>query len=698
MSHPAQYHFGFDIGGTFTDFVLCNVATGQIETYKTLTTPSAPAQAVIEGWNTLLERVGARGSDVALCIHGTTLITNALIERKGSQTALVTTSGFSDILDTQREMRYDIYDLHSPPVAPLVPRSLRAEVDERLDAFGAIVTPLAPVALDELATFLTMNGVQAVAVCLLHAYRNPVHEQAVGAWLRARFPQVSVSLSSEVAPEIREYERMSTTVANAYVQPLTSRYLDALQTQLTERGYGRELYLMLSSGGITVAETAARFPIRLVESGPAAGALAAVFYGQLTDQSSLVSFDMGGTTAKICVITNGKPLMTNTFEIARMHRFKRGSGLPVRIPAIELIEIGAGGGSIAHVDELGLLKVGPHSAGADPGPASYGRGGTLPTVTDANLLLGYLNANYFLGGRLTLDVAAAEQAVQPLADALDLTLAETAYGIHRVVNESMIAATRVHVAERGVDPRRMVLLAFGGAGPLHAAAIARALKMRGFMIPTGAGVASAVGFLTAPTAFDLARTSALELTNEALEQFDRLFEELVQEGRATLERAGVAPASMRFVRRADMRHVGQGHEIAVDLPEGTPSEVGIEQIREAFFAAYEVVYGYAHRHLGVEIMTCRLTASGGTPTLELDRADESTPNAHSALKGHRPIYLAMARDFVRAPVYERTALQAGMRFVGPALVEESDSTTLVGPGATVTVDAFRNLLVLFDES
>ena len=697
MGNPARYHFGFDIGGTFTDFVLCDTQTGQIETYKTLTTPSAPAQAVIEGWDVLLERVGASGADVALSIHGTTLITNALIERKGGRTAMVTTQGFSDLLDTQREMRYDIYDLHSPPVTPLVPRALRTEVDERLDGFGNVVTPLAPDTLETLRAFLNEREVQAVAVCLMHAYRNPVHEQMVGTWLSEHFPQVTVALSSEVAPEIREYERMSTTVANAYVQPLTSRYLHSLQTQLTERGYSRELYLMLSSGGITVAATAARFPIRLVESGPAAGALAAVFYGKLTGQADLVSFDMGGTTAKICVITDGKPLMTNTFEIARMHRFKRGSGLPVRIPAIELIEIGAGGGSIANIDGLGLLKVGPQSAGADPGPASYGRGGTQPTVTDANLLLGYLNPDYFLGGRLALDVAAAERAAQPLADTLGLSMAETAFGIYKVVNESMIAATRVHVAERGVDPRRMVLLAFGGAGPLHADAIARALKMRGFMIPTGAGVASAVGFLTAPTAFDLARTSALKLSDATLSKFDALYDELVDEGRATLQRAGVVPEAMQFVRRADMRHVGQGHEITVELPAGTPSESGIEAIREAFFAAYEVVYGYAHRHLELEIMTCRLTASGGTPTLELDRADEGMPDAEAALKSHRQVYLSSVRDYVEVPVYERTAFQAGMRFVGPALVEESDSTTLIDAGTTVSIDVYRNILVLFDQ-
>ena len=608
-----RYRLGFDIGGTFTDFVLIDDQSGQITSYKTLTTPHEPAAAVMEGVRALLDQMGAPGHALDTAIHGTTLITNALIERKGARVALITTAGFADTLDTQREMRYDIYDLHSPPVSPLVPRSMRCEVNERLNTFGEVVTPLTPEALEETAAFLERSDPQAAAICFLHAYRNGAHEQQAAAFLRQRLPHLALALSSEVAPEIREYERMSTTVANAYVQPLAQRYLLALEHQLQALGYPRDLYLMLSSGGITVADTAARFPIRLVESGPAAGALAAIFYGATTGHPNLVSFDMGGTTAKLCVISHGRAQMTHTFEIARMHRFKRGSGLPVRIPAIELIEIGAGGGSIARIDDLGLLKVGPQSAGADPGPACYGRGGTQPTVTDANLLLGYLNPDYFLGGRMRLDLAAAEAAMRPLAEQLERSLAEAAYGVYRVVNESMISATRVHVAERGVDPRVVMLMAFGGAGPAHADALARALKMKGYIVPTNAGVASALGFLTAPTAFDLARTYAGPVTEASLRELDGVFVELEAEGRATLRRAGVAEEAMVFVPSLDLRHVGQGHEVTVRLEAGRLAELGLEGVREAFFTQYEAIYGYAHRHLGLEVMTLRLTASGGAP-------------------------------------------------------------------------------------
>ena len=697
MTTQASFRFGFDIGGTFTDFVLCNMQTGDLHTYKTLTTPDDPARAVIEGWNALLSAVNAEGGQVELSIHGTTLITNALIERRGSRVALITTSGFADTLDTQREMRYDIYDLHSPPVGPLVPRSMRCEVEERINAFGEVVTPLSDATLEAMAAFIERTDPQAVAICFLHAYRNGAHEQQVAAFLRARFPALALALSAEVAPEIREYERMSTTVANAYVQPLASRYLLALQSQLQRLGYPRDLYLMLSSGGITVADTAARFPIRLVESGPAAGALAAIFYGQITGHPNLVSFDMGGTTAKLCVIHQGRAQMTHTFEIARMHRFKRGSGLPVRIPAIELIEIGAGGGSIARIDDLGLLKVGPQSAGADPGPACYGRGGREPTVTDANLILGYLNPGYFLGGRMRLDLPAAEVAMTPLATQLGRSVAEAAYGIYRVVNESMISATRVHVAERGVDPRAVMLMAFGGAGPAHADALARALKMRGYIIPTNAGVASALGFLTAPTAFDLARTAAGAVTAESLEQLDALFAELAAEGRATLARAGVAEQAMQFVPSMDLRHVGQGHEVTVRLPEGTLTSLGLEGIRTAFFAQYEAIYGYAHRHLGLEVMTLRLTASGGTPELRLAGVGADATSAERARKGSRPIYVGVWGRYAEVAVYDRYALRGGAVLEGPCIIEEPDSTAVIGPEVTVRVDTYLNLVATFDQ-
>ncbi|MCB9139095.1 MAG: hydantoinase/oxoprolinase family protein [Caldilineaceae bacterium] len=696
-SRRGRYRLGFDIGGTFTDFVLIETDSGQITSYKTLTTPQDPSKAVIAGLQELLRNAQAAGDDIETAIHGTTLITNALIERKGAKTALITTKGFRDILEMAKEMRYDIYDLLMVLPEPLVPRLLRYEVAERVDGRGRVVEPLAVADLVALKPHLEESDIDAVAVCFLHSFTNPEHEQQAVAWLKNELPGVSVSVSSEVAPEIREYERMSTTVCNAYVQPLTERYLTRLQRDLVDSGFRKQLYLMLSSGGITTVETAAQFPVRLIESGPAAGVLAAVFYGEKTGVSNLVSFDMGGTTAKMCVIKDGRPIMSDDFEVARVHRFKRGSGLPVRVPTIELIEIGAGGGSIARVDELGLLKIGPESASADPGPACYGQGGAQPTVTDADLLLGYLNPEYFLGGRMSLDRAAAERAVQSkLAEPLGMSLIEAAYGIYQVVNQNMISATRVHVAERGADPRKFTLIAFGGAGPVHAHQIARELKMQGYICPAGAGVASALGFLTAPVAFEFARTHIAHLTQEKLEDLDVIYAELEREGRARLAEAGVPEEQMSFVRKADLRHIGQGHEIVVELPFDQLADVALDDVlRPLFYSEYEQIYGYAHRHLGVEITTCRLTASGLRPQINLEKAETAAESlsAAQAIKGERPVYFRELGGFVDTPVYDRYQLRAGMNFAGPAIVEERDSTAVIGPDADVHVDIYTNLLV-----
>jgi N-methylhydantoinase A len=703
-SAPAQtngrprYRFGFDIGGTFTDFVLVDGVSGTVRTYKTLTTPRDPARAVVEGWRTLVGAADVGADAVELAVHGTTLITNALIEREGAVTGLVTTKGFRDVLEMRKEMRYDIYDLLITLPEPLVPRPLRLEVDERVTARGEVLRPLDLDELAQVAATFRAEGVEAVAVTFLHSYRNAEHERAAGDWLREHLPGVAVSLSSEVAPEIREYERTSTTATNAYVQPLAEAYLRSLGDQLRDEGFERNLYLMLSSGGITTLETAARFPVRLVESGPAAGVLAAVFYGRLVGDRDLVSFDMGGTTAKMCLIKDGQPEMASTFEIARVHRFKRGSGLPVQVRSIELIEIGAGGGSIARVDELGLLKVGPASAGADPGPACYGLGGTQPTVTDADLVLGYLNPANFLGGRMQLSVEAAEEAIRTvIAEPMGITPLEAAWGIHQVVNENMTAATRIHVAERGADVRRMRMIAFGGAGPVHADSIARALKMRGTIIPSSAGVTSALGFLTAPTSFELARSVVGPLDATRLEELEAVYASLEDEGRALLAGAGVAPDEMRFVRQADLRHAGQGHDIVLELPFATLEGVDVERdIAPRFYDRYESVFGHAHRHLTLEIVTCRVTASGPLPALTIEAKEAADADAAQAVRERRPVYFRDAGGFVETPAYERSQLAPGATFAGPAVIEEKDSTAVVGPGATVTVDAFLNLVVTFD--
>ncbi len=696
----SSYRFGFDIGGTFTDFVLIDTETGAITSFKTPTTPDDPSRAVMEGWSELLSSSGASGGSVERAIHGTTLITNALIERKGAVTALITTKGFRDILEMGKEMRYDIYDLLMVLPEPLVARPLRLEVDERINANGEVLTPLEVAQLEGLGGALENGQVQAVAVCFLHSFTNPDHETQAAAWLSERFPDLSLSLSSKVAPEIREYERMSTTVCNAYVQPLTERYLERIQRDLKTSGFEHAVYLMLSSGGITTLDRAARFPVRLVESGPAAGALAAVYYGELVGEKDLVSFDMGGTTAKMCLIRNGAPTVTDTFEIARVHRFKRGSGLPVRVPTIELIEIGAGGGSIARIDELGLLKVGPESSGAEPGPACYGQGGTQPTVTDSDVLLGYLNPDYFLGGRMSLDREAAEDAVRKvIAEPMGLSVTDAAHGIFRVVNENMISATRVHVAERGGDTRRLKLIAFGGAGPVHADAIARALKMRGYICPASAGVASALGFLTAPASFEFARTYIASLTLERLPELDQVYAELGEEGRRTLLEAGVPEDAMTFTRQADLRHAGQGHEIVVTLPYEQLAGVDLESdLRPRFYQAYEEIYGHAHKHLGLEITTCRLTASGPRPQVELQQIEGHGQAPDTAIKGTRQAYFAEASGFIETPLYDRNKLSVGATFMGPAIVEEIDSTAVIGPGTRVSVDAYANLVVEFENA
>lgn len=693
-----RFRFGFDIGGTFTDFVLMDTTTGATRTYKTLTTPHEPARAVVEGWRALVGDPGVGADVVEMAVHGTTLITNALIERQGGVTGLVTTRGFRDILEMRKEMRYDIYDLLITLPDPLVERPLRLEVDERMNGQGEILRPLDTTELAPLAAAFAEAGVQAVAVCFLHSYRNAAHELATGEWLRENLPDVAVSLSCEVAPEIREFERMSTTVSNAYVQPIAVDYLKALGEELEREGFERNLYLMLSSGGITTLETASRFPIRLVESGPAAGVLAAVYYGEMIGERDLVSFDMGGTTAKMCLIKDGQPEMASTFEIARVHRFKRGSGLPVQVRSIELIEIGAGGGSIARIDELGLLKVGPSSAGADPGPACYGLGGREATVTDADLVLGYLNPRNFLGGRMSLSVEAAEAAIRAsIAEPMSISVLEAAWGIHQVVNENMTAATRIHVAERGADIRRMRMIAFGGAGPVHSDAIARALKMRGTIIPASAGVTSALGFLTAPTSFELARSVVGPLGSDRLRELDEVYAALEDEGRALLVGAGIPPDDMTFVRQGDIRHAGQGHEIVLELPFSRLEGVDLDtEIRPRFYDQYEAVFGHAHRHLSLEIVTCRLTASGPRPSVGVEPREADAAPQEPTPSEIRPAYFHETNGFVQTPAYERSQLAAGTTFQGPAIIEEKDSTAVVGPGASVTVDRFLNLLVTFD--
>jgi len=686
--------FGVDIGGTFTDLVVVDETTGAIRVGKVLTTAKDPAHGVEQGIQTLLDEARVAPARVRAVVHGTTLATNALIERKGARTALLTTAGFRDALEIGREGRYDMYDLLIDPPAPLVPRHLRREVDERLLPDGAVLRPLDETAARRVIAALVDEGVEAVAICLLHAYLNPVHERRLAELVRDAMPHAIVSCASDVVPEIREFERASTTSANVYVAPLMARYLEDLERRLAALGVPGQLYIMQSSGGIALPPLARRLPIRLVESGPAAGALAAAQAARERGDTRLLSFDMGGTTAKACVIDGGAPLVAREFEVARADRFKKGSGLPIRVPVIEMIEIGAGGGSIARVDRMGLLKVGPDSAGADPGPACYNLGGRQPTVTDADLLLGYLDAEFFLGGRMRLDRAAAERAVaEHAARPLGLDVTAAAWGIHRVVNENMAAAARIHGIERGRDLRAYPLFAFGGAGPVHCWQVARVLKVPRILLPFGAGAMSAWGLLAAPLAFDFVRTLRARLDAGDWDALNRLFAEMEDEGRELLGRAGVPRDGVSVARIAEMRYVGQGHEVEAAVPTGSLSEASLPAITAAFEAAYRALYHRLPQGVPIEALNWRVTVSAPPPTLAFGGAAAGGGAATAAVKTRRRAWFAEAPGWVDTPVYDRYALGPGATFDGPAIVEERESTAVIGPGARCHVDEGRTIVV-----
>ncbi len=668
-------------------------STGALRVGKVLTTPKDPAQGVEAGIVSLLGDAEVPVAQVRAVVHGTTLATNALIERKGARTALLTTEGFRDALEIRHEGRYDMYDLFIEPPAPLVPRHLRREVPERLLADGSVLRPLDEEAARAVIRALLDDGAEALAICLLHAYVNPVHERRLAELVREMAPGLPVASSSEVVPEIREYERASTTTANVYVAPLMARYLADLEARLEEQGIPGQLYIMQSSGGIALPPMARRLPIRLVESGPAAGALAAALAARQRGELRMLSFDMGGTTAKACVIDDGVPLVAREFEVARADRFKKGSGLPVRVPVIEMIEIGAGGGSIARVDRLGLLKVGPDSAGADPGPACYNLGGRLPTVTDADLVLGYIDADFFLGGRMRLDREAARRAIEEhVARPLELDVVAAARGIHRVVNENMAAAARIHGIERGKDLRSYPLFAFGGAGPVHCWQVARILKVPRILLPFGAGAMSAYGLLAAPLSFDFVRTARRRLDAAEWGLINALLDEMESEGRALLTRAGVRSQEVRVTRIAEMRYVGQGHEVEAAIPEGVLGERHLQAVTASFEAAYRALYHRLPQGMPIEALNWRVTVSGPPPAMPATMI-AARAGGGSTVKGHRPAYFEEAGGFVDTPVYDRYALAPGDQFTGPAIVEERESTAIIGPGARCRVDDGLALIV-----
>ncbi len=694
--HPdlsPRFRVGVDVGGTFTDVLLLDDRTGAFRVAKTLTTPDDPAVGVLRAVAEALEVAGAPGPAVSQVIHGTTLVTNAIIQRCGAPTALLTTRGFRDVLDIAREHRYDMYDLLLEQPRPLVPRSARFEVDERILADGTIERPLDASQIDPLAAEIARRGFRAIAVVFLHAFRNPTHERLARDRLAALLPDRRISLSSEVAGEIREYERTSTTVANAYVQEIVDSYLDRLAADLQATGFTGRLLIMLSNGGLATVDTAKRFPIRLIESGPAAGALAAAHAGQQAGWPSLLSFDMGGTTAKACLIEKGQPLTTSEFEVDRVDRFKPGSGLPIKAPAIEMIEIGAGGGSIARIDRFGLVKVGPESAGAEPGPACYGRGGVRPTVTDADLVLGYLDPDFFLGGLMPLDRAAAVEAIRVhVAEPLGQSVTAAAWSIHQVVNETMASAARIHAVERGKDVRNYPLFAFGGAGPVHAYRVAEILGLRRIIAPFAAGVGSTLGFLVAPIAFDFVRGAAGLLSSLDWREIDRLYEEMEAEGDTLLAAARVAPEEIARQRSGDLRLAGQAHQIAVPVPLGRLTPASAAAIQRAFDETYRGLFKRAAPGVPVEALNWRLRVSGPVPRVRPLLAAR-VETGGDARKGTRPIYLPERRDFVVVPVYDRYRLAPGARLDGPAVVEERESTVVIGERGRAVVDEWANLVI-----
>jgi N-methylhydantoinase A len=686
---------GVDVGGTFTDFVLHDPRRDLVHTGKLLTTPDDPSEAIVTGIVRLLKEKDIQASELHSIVHGTTLVTNTVIERTGATVGLITTEGFRDVIEVGRETRYDLYDLFLEAPPTLVPRHRRREVSERMDFEGQVLMALDETAVATIAReMVERDGVEAIAVSFLHAYRNPAHERRAAEITRKLYPDLPLTLSCEVAPEIREYERTSTACANAYVQPLMRRYLNRLETRLAEIGFAGRLYVMLSGGGIAAVQEAKDFPIRMIESGPAAGAMAASFLARLAGLDRVVSFDMGGTTAKMCLVENGAPDHKFDFEAGRVRRFVKGSGLPLKVSVVDMIEIGAGGGSIARVESSsGLMKVGPRSAGAMPGPVCYGLGGTEPTVTDADLVLGRLNPDYFLGGEMQLDLAGVRRAFKDgVARELKIPEMDSALGVQRIVDETMAAATRMHLAEKGRDPRRYTLIAFGGAGPVHAYNLARLLKMKRLVVPLGAGVASALGFLVAPPATDMVRSYVARLERLDWDHVNALFAAMTEEGSRLLREAGADPSKITLKPTADMRHVGQGFEIPVPLPSTRLGPDNLAAMREAFFASYRERFGRVVEDSPIEAMSWRLACLAPGQDIRIKPVAAKDATTSDARRGTREV-LFEGLGSLPCAVYDRYALAPGATFEGPALVEERESTCCIGPDARVSVDPFLNLVI-----
>ena len=689
-----------DIGGTFTDGLAVISPGNRIWVGKTLTTPDDPGEAVTTVMADLLRQiVAARGAatrEVDDVVHGTTLVTNTLIERKGARTGLVVTQGTRDVLTIAREIRYDLYDLNLEIPQPLVPEDKRLEARERLDVSGDVVTPLEPDEIECLLDQLGMLDVEAVAVCLLHAYVNDVHEKQIATAVKKRFPKMAISISSGIAREIREYERMSTTVANAYVQPLMADYLNRLDQRVHDLAPGAPLKIMVSSGGFTSGKAAADTPILLLESGPAGGVLSALNTARTNGIKEILAFDMGGTTAKACVAVGGEPLIAHSFECARVSRFKRGSGLPILIPSIDLIEIGAGGGSIAHVNDLGLLNVGPESSAAVPGPACYGLGGEGATVTDADLMLGYLNPDNFLGGEMKLRTDLAQAALQRLASKLKLSATEVAWGICNIVNENMAAAARIHIAEKGHDPRSFAMVATGGAGPLHVVEVARKLQIPRVLATIAAGAGSCLGLLAAPARVDRSWSNPTLVSAIDWKRVADVYAELRNDAETELDSAGARDATLKWWIGAEMRYAGQGHNVSVTLPWRKVSAAMAPALIREFERCYRQFYGHLVPGAAPQVITWRLTGRSVVKSHQFAWGDARV-GARAVMRGKREIFLPLKKKFQPVPVYDRYSLKPGTRLAGPLILEERESTLVVPVKADVKILADYTVAVTIKE-
>jgi N-methylhydantoinase A len=680
--HKAR--IGVDIGGTFTDVAL-EVGHRRF-TAKTLTTSRAPEEGVLAALRSVLSEAGVDPGEVGVLIHGTTLATNALIERKGAKTALLTTEGFRDVVEIRHENRFEQYDVNIDLPLPLVPRRRRLPICERINAQGEILQVLDESSVARAIETLAAEDVEAVAIGFLHSFTNPAHEHRVGDAIARALPNVAVTLSSDVSPEMREYERFSTACANAYLQPMIGRYLANLERNLQRAGFRCPVLLMTSGGGITSVETAIRFPVRLVESGPAGGAIFASCVARQNGLDEVVSFDMGGTTAKICLIDKSQPQTARAFEVARIYRFLKGSGLPLRVPVIEMVEIGAGGGSIARVDTLGRIVVGPDSAGSDPGPVCYGRGGTEPTVTDADVVLGRIDPAAFSGGKMNLDVVSAKRvATERIGSKLDLATEHAALGISEIVDENMANAARVHAIESGKDLRSRTLIAFGGAAPLHAARVAEKLGIDHVLVPANAGVGSAIGLLRAPVAYEVVRGRLIRLSAFDASAANRLFSEMRLEAEAIVRR-GAPDAGLTERRSAFMRYGGQGHEIGVQLPVREFSAADKATLTQVFETAYRRLYSRPIPGIEIEILSWVLTLSAPS---EGELAKSVATKSHKPKPdGHRPVFDPGTGEFLEVPIFWRPNLEPGAELTGPAVIAEDETSTVISPLFGARIDRF----------